>query len=138
MARLVCAIFIDGEKALLVKRAHHRKWSPDKWDIVGGHAEKGEGLDIALVRECLEEVGLTPLAFNQIAILYEDEDEKQKSPFHIYVVRQWTGGSAELLGHEHSELGWFSVDEIDALELAMPDYRKVLIDSLRQVQPLRQ
>lgn len=137
MARLVCAIFIDGEKALLVRRAHHRNWSPDKWDMVGGHAEKGEGLDVALVRECQEEVGLTPLAFNQVAILYEADDEKQKSPFHIYVVRQWTGGSPELLGNEHSELGWFSANDIGTLDLAMPDYRKVLINSLRHEPPLQ-
>ncbi|SFB62488.1 ADP-ribose pyrophosphatase YjhB, NUDIX family [Rhizobium sp. NFR07] len=131
MSRLVCAIFIDGDKALLVRRAQHRKWSPGKWDLVGGHAEKGEGLDIALVRECKEEVGLTPLAFNQVATLYEADDKKQGSPFHIYVVRQWTGGSAELLGHEHSELGWFIVDMINVLELAMQGYREVLIKSLR-------
>lgn len=131
MSRLVCAIFIDGDKALLVRRAHHRKWSPDKWDLVGGHAEKGEGLDIALVRECQEEVGLTPLAFNPVAILHEVDDKKQGSPFHIYVVKQWTGGAAELLGHEHSELGWFTVDMIDVLELAMQGYREVLIKSLR-------
>ncbi len=137
MARLVCAIFIDGEKALLVKRAHHRKWSPNKWDMVGGHAEKGEGLDIALVRECQEEVGLTPLAFNQVAILYEADDEKQKSPFHIYVVRQWTGGSPELLGNEHSELGWFSINDIGTLDLAMPDYLKVLVNNLLHEPPLQ-
>lgn len=134
MSRLVCAIFIEGEKVLLVKRARHRKWSPDKWDLVGGHAEKREGLDIALVRECQEEVGLTPLAFNEVATLYEADDKKRSSPFHIYVVRQWTGGVAQLLGDEHSELGWFAVDDIEALELAMPEYRKVLMQSLRQDQ----
>ena len=131
MSRLVCAIFIDGDKALLARRAQHRKWSPGKWDLVGGHAEKGEGLDIALVRECQEEVGLTPLAFNQVSTLYEADDRKQGSPFYIYIVSQWTGGSAKLLGHEHSELGWFTVDKIEGLELAMQEYRGVLIKSLR-------
>lgn len=132
MSRLVCAIFIDGEKVLLVKRARHRKWSPDNWDLVGGHAEKGEGLDIALVRECQEEVGLSPLAFNEVATLYEEDDKDRGSPFHIYVVRQWTGGVAKLLGHEHSELDWFTAGDIEALELAMPEYREVLIEILSQ------
>lgn len=130
MSRLVCAIFIAGDRVLLVKRAHHRKWSPCKWDLVGGHAEKGEELDVALVRECQEEVGLTPLALVQVDTLYEADDKKQRSPFHIYVVRLWTGRSAKLLGDEHSELDWFSADDIETLVLAMPEYREVLFKSL--------
>ncbi|MEB2846777.1 NUDIX domain-containing protein [Rhizobiales bacterium RZME27] len=130
MSLLVCAVFIDANRALLVKRAHHRKWSQDRWDLVGGHVEKGEGLDVALVRECQEEVGLTPLAFNHVATLFEADDRKRKSPFHIYAVRHWTGGAAKLLGHEHSELGWFLKDELEELELAMPEYRAVIIENL--------
>ncbi len=130
MSRLVCAIFIDGDRILLVRRASHRKWSPDKWDLVGGHAEKGEELDVALVRECQEEVGLTPLALSQIGTLYEAADKKHGSPFHIYSVRLWTGGRAQLLGDEHSELGWFSAEQVETLELAMSGYREMLLKSL--------
>ncbi|MBW9090782.1 NUDIX domain-containing protein [Rhizobium wenxiniae] len=92
MAEIVCAAFIDDGRVLLARRAAHRKWSANKWDLVGGHVEKGEGLDVALVRECQEEVGLTPRAFDHVATLYEDDDRKKKSPFHIFRVPLWDGG----------------------------------------------
>ncbi|WP_409457366.1 NUDIX hydrolase [Rhizobium sp.] len=60
MTEIVCAAFIDHGRVLLMRRAVHRKWSANKWDLVGGHVDKGEGLDVALVRECQEEVGLRP------------------------------------------------------------------------------
>ncbi|MGE7368447.1 NUDIX hydrolase [Neorhizobium sp. NPDC001467] len=133
MSQLVCAMFIEGDKALLVRRAAHRKWSPLLWDMVGGHVEKDEGLDVALVRECQEEVGLTPLAFNLVATLFEEDDRKHKSPFYVYAVRRWDGGRPQLLGTEHSELGWFRRSEIESLDLAMPAYRDVLLNGLGQV-----
>ena len=79
MAKIVCAGFVGNGKILLVRRASHRKWSANLWDLVGGHVEKGEGLDEALVRECEEEVGLTPLAFNKVATLYERRTRDRQS-----------------------------------------------------------
>ena len=83
------------------------------------------------MRECEEEVGLTPLAFNKVATLYESRDEKQKSPFHTYAVPLWKGGQASLLGTEHSELGWFGREDLEAMELAMPEYRSVILQMLQ-------
>jgi 8-oxo-dGTP pyrophosphatase MutT (NUDIX family) len=77
MKEIVCAALIEGEKILLVRRAPHRKWSPHLWDLVGGHVEKGEELEVALVRECREEVGLKPLAFSLEATLFEDSDDER-------------------------------------------------------------
>jgi 8-oxo-dGTP diphosphatase len=130
MAEIVCAAFIEHGRVLLVRRAAHRKWSANKWDLVGGHVEKGEGLDVALVRECQEEVGLTPRAFDHVATLYEDDDPKQKSPFHIFRVPVWDGGAARLLGDEHSELGWFGLTDLQEGELAFEAYRHVVLPLL--------
>ncbi len=126
MREIVCAAFVDLDRILLVKRAPHRKWSANKWDLVGGHVEKGEGLDVALVRECQEEVGLTPRALDFVATLYEDSDPKQKSPFHIFRVPVWDGGAARLLGDEHSELSWFGLDDFLNTDLAFEAYRDVV------------
>jgi 8-oxo-dGTP diphosphatase len=131
MAEIVCAAFIDHGRVLLVRRAARRKWSANKWDLVGGHIEKGERLDVGLVRECQEEVGLTPRAFDHVATLYEDDDRKKELPFHIYRVPIWDGGYARLLGHEHSELGWFAVDDLLQAELAFEAYRDVVLPLLQ-------
>ena len=126
MAKIVCAAFVENEKVLLVRRARHRKWSPDLWDLVGGHVDKGEELDIALIRECQEEVGLTPLAMDHVVTLYEDNDARRKVPFHIYAIRHWKGGTPSLLGTEHSELNWFSRTELEDIDLALAGYRHVI------------
>jgi len=126
MANIVCAAFIENDKVLLVRRAPHRKWSPERWDRVGGHVDKGERLDVAIVRECQEEVGLTPLVLEHVATLYEDSDLKLKAPFHVYAVRHWQGGTPSLLGTEHSELGWFSRGEVAEIDLALSGYRRLI------------
>lgn len=123
MGQIVCAAFIDFDRVLFVRRAAHRKWSADKWDLVGGHVEKGEELDVALVRECQEEVGLTPRAFDLVTTLFEEEDSERKSPFHIFRISVWEGSAARLLGHEHSELAWFGVEELVEVDLAFEGYR---------------
>ncbi|WP_409527825.1 NUDIX hydrolase [Rhizobium sp.] len=86
-----------------------------KWDLAGGHVEKGEGLDVTLVRECQEEVGLTPRAFDHVATLYEDDDPEKKSRFDIFRVRIWDGGTPRQLGDEHSEFRWFTIDDFLSL-----------------------
>ncbi len=134
MSQLVCAAFIAQDRVLLVKRAPHRKWGANLWDLVGGHVEKGEALDVALVRECQEEVGLTPLAFSHLATVFEGDDLEQKSPFHIYAIPTWNGGPPQLIGTEHSELAWCGTKEFEKAELALDGYRQVVLRALRSDQ----
>lgn len=131
LAKIVCAAFIERDQVLLVRRAPHRKWGADLWDLVGGHVDKGEAVDVALVRECQEEVGLTPLAFNHLATVFQNDDNKQKSPFHIYAIPTWTGGSPKLLGTEHSELAWFNSEDLSKVDLALEGYRAVVLRLLK-------
>lgn len=130
MAKIVCAAFIDDWKILLVRRSPRRKWSPNRWDLVGGHVDKGEELDAALIRECEEEVGLTPVTYDHLKILFEEKDLAQKTPFHVYAIRNWSGGAAQLLGDEHSELGWFSVEEAESIDFALEGYRPLFLQLL--------
>jgi len=130
LAEIVCAAFIKQDQVLFVRRAPHRKWGAGLWDLVGGHVDKGEAIDVALVRECQEEVGLSPLAFNHLATKFEDDDPDRKSPFHIYAIPTWAGGSPKLLGTEHSELAWFKPTEIAEIDLALEEYRNVVMQAL--------
>ncbi|TCL63258.1 NUDIX hydrolase [Rhizobium sp. BK251] len=131
MPDIVCGAFITNQQVLLVRRASHRKWSPNCWDLVGGHVEKGEEVAAALIRECQEEVGLTPISYTLLATIYEADDASRKNPFHIFVITQWVGGTARLLGDEHSELGWFRLDDLGGLHFAMYGYRPIILKLLQ-------
>lgn len=109
-------------KILLAKRASHKRWYPNCWDLVGGHAESGETLETTLVRECQEEVGLTPLIYAKIGELSEETDPEIR--YHVYKISQWDGGEPQLLGDEHTELRWFDLDDATSIkDIALRGYR---------------
>jgi 8-oxo-dGTP diphosphatase len=43
MQQVACAILIQRGTILLGRRAAHKRICPDRWDLVGGHLETGEG-----------------------------------------------------------------------------------------------
>jgi 8-oxo-dGTP diphosphatase len=79
----------------------------------------------ALTRELQEELGLIARSFWELAVLSEPEEVSQPlARYHIYVVDEWDGGEPSMLGHEHTELRWFSIAEACALpDLALSKYR---------------
>ena len=52
----VGAVILDGDRVVLVKRAHEPL--KGQWSLPGGAVEAGEALEAALVREVAEETGL--------------------------------------------------------------------------------
>ncbi len=127
MIDLACGIFIKNGLLLLVKRALHKDWYPGRWDIVGGHVEKGETVQNALVRESIEEVGLNPIVYCSFAQLPEPKETGHKpARYHIYLVTEWEGGEPRLLGNEHSEMCWIAPSMAAALpDLSHPQYASV-------------
>jgi 8-oxo-dGTP diphosphatase len=108
----------------MVKRAPHKVWYPDHWDLVGGHVEPGESVEEALVREAQEEVGLTPVRFRWIAELSEPAgNDGADTRYHVYAVTEWDGGKPTLLGDEHTAMQWITIDNAVALDgIAHPQY----------------
>jgi 8-oxo-dGTP diphosphatase len=124
-ARTVGALFIRSDgKILLGLRAPSKKVWPGHWDTIGGHVEDGESLEEALVREVLEETGVTPTRFRLIATVRERQPEIYGDALHhIYAVTAWQGGEPSNTCDEHSELKWFGVREMRGLtNIVDPDY----------------
>ena len=120
----MCAagILVRHDTILLAKRSQTNPFYPGVWDIIGGHCKEGETPEQTLAREFEEEVGVTPLVFTQVAILYDPEPEHQDYVYTVYVVTEWTGSPENLAPHEHSEIGWIDINDAVSLNLAHPDY----------------
>jgi 8-oxo-dGTP pyrophosphatase MutT (NUDIX family) len=93
------------------------------WDVPGGHCEAGEAPAQALARELEEEIGVTPRAFAELAVLDEPRPaEHGEARYHMFAVTAWDGGEPRLRGPEHAELRWLHLAEALVLALAHPDY----------------
>jgi 8-oxo-dGTP diphosphatase len=117
IANTVGALFVNPDgKLLLGLRAPSKKSWASHWDTIGGHVEDGESLDDALIREVQEETGVTPTQFRLIATVRERQPERYGDALHhIYAVTAWQGGDPANVCDEHTELKWFSIDEMRGL-----------------------
>lgn len=120
----ICAggLLVRGAEILLARRSDDRAFYPGVWDVIGGHCEVDETPADTLVRELEEEVGVIAHAFEEIAVLEEPAPaELGEARYHVFVVRAW-GGEPRLLGSEHAELRWLSLEGVLTLPLAHPAY----------------
>lgn len=57
MVQVVAALIRDGDKFMIFQRPV-TKTCALQWEFVGGKVESGETLEEALIRECMEEIGV--------------------------------------------------------------------------------
>lgn len=114
----VGAIVIEENKVLLVRRGH----APlrGRWSIPGGAVNAGERLEEAACRELLEETGLRGEALFLAAVFERVMPDAQGAVEYHYVLIDYVfraiGGAAKP-GDDADELGWFTLDEANALEM---------------------
>lgn len=119
-----CLVQRDG-KVLLVRRAIEPGYG--RWVFPGGHVDRGETLESAALRETREECGAVA-AIDGLVGVYSYPGR----PVIVAVFR------AKLLpespepyaGDETLEVGWFSPEEIDRLDLAFRSSADALSDLL--------
>ena len=67
LMQLCVGALITGQSALLLgQRSPARALCPDVWDVFGGHVEKYEQPEQALVRELKEELGIVSTAWRYL------------------------------------------------------------------------
>ena len=106
-------IIIEKEgRFLLGKRSSWKTTAPGYWCPVSGKIEKGETEPEAVCREAFEEVGLM---VKPIKKLCEMDTRDGSGRLHWWSV-EILEGEAFLKNDEHSEIGWFTMDEISRLD----------------------
>lgn len=119
------------------------------WDVPGGRRNDGETSAAALWREASEEIGVgdedpgklfgavpeEPLATQDIFVLGGDGDNDLHVKRRTYLV-EYNGPDALVLGDEHSEYGWFTLEEL--AQLPLDPYLKVVVNSLLPEQNPRE
>lgn len=110
---VVAVIVNTDDKILLLKRADVEKiWMPNKWALVGGGIEKGESPEEAIKREIMEETQLeVEKLVNCITI------QRFKDSIETIFACRYNGEPTDVtLNEEHSNYGWYDVDEMNFLD----------------------
>lgn len=101
-----------GNEILLAMKK--RGFGVGKWNGAGGKVEANESIEQAMIRECEEEIGATPLKFHKAAI-HNFHSVDANGTFlwgnigHTFVCDEWRGEP-----HETEEMAphWFKISEI--------------------------
>lgn len=109
------AIVQNEHKKLLISRRQKGQHLAGKWEFPGGKVEQGEALEIAMLRELKEEVGLTATQYSLFDSLSFQYDEVHLS-LHFYLVTAYQGEAASLEGQQ---IKW-----VTAAELSQYDFPK--------------
>lgn len=110
-------LLVNGEHQVLfgLRAAWKQAW-PEHWDAIGGRVEPGETVEDALVREISEEIGVTVTKADLLAVVeHPGPSEAQATRSHIFAVTAWIGEPQNICD-EHSQLRWFSLDELQRLK----------------------
>lgn len=105
-------LFLKSDNRVLLAMKK-RGFGVGKWNGVGGKIEPGETIEQAMIRECQEEVEVTPTQWRQIAELDFVQDADTDNPWHMYghvfLSEEWDGNPIET---EEMMPKWFEIDKI--------------------------
>lgn len=116
MTEVAAALIWNGDKFMICQRPAHKS-NALLWEFVGGKLEPGETKEDALIRECMEELGVT------IAVGEEFFDIVHTYPditVHLTLFNATiTDGTPKLL--EHNDLKWITPEEIPQYKFCPAD-----------------
>jgi 8-oxo-dGTP diphosphatase len=131
----VGAIIVDGDRVLLVKRAHPP--IQGQWSIPGGVLEVGEMVREAAIREAREETGLIVEAGELLGVYDRILRDPEKRVQYHYVLIDFlchaTGGELQA-ATDAAEARWFTREELPALHLA-EDTQDVIQKGFAKLRP---
>ena len=116
---------VDDDKILMLKRRDNKKWT-----LPGGTLEFGESLTDCAIREVMEETGFD-ISIQDVVGTYTDgnirieySDGEVRQEFTIVYFGKINGGMVKL-DDESSEYRWVKLNEIQFLEMAESQKRRI-------------
>ncbi len=107
ITEVVAALIRDKDRFLICRRPAHKARGL-LWEFVGGKVEEGETKEQALVRECMEELGITVKPYGEfMQVVHEYPDITVRLTLYNCTVSE---GKPQLL--EHIDLKWITAAEI--------------------------
>lgn len=104
----------EGEVLLAIKK---RGFGKGRWNGVGGKLDYGETVEQALIRECQEEIKVTPQSYEKAAnILFHEQIEGELKTMHVsvFTCTKWNGEPGET---EEMAPKWFNLSDIPYEEM---------------------
>jgi mutator protein MutT len=99
----------DDQILLAMKK---RGFGSNRYNGIGGKIELGETVEQALIRECQEEIEVTPTKFYKIAehdFIQKGGDSPWRMYVHAYMCTEWEGEPTET---EEMAPEWFNIADI--------------------------
>jgi mutator protein MutT len=117
--KIVTLLFLLRDDKIL-QAMKKRGFGAGKWNGPGGKAESGESAAQAAIRECQEEIGVTPLTPKLVGKIkfYEKNDLKFGHHIHIFMTSKWEGDPTET---DEMRPQWFNVKQIPYEEMWADD-----------------
>lgn len=107
MKRVTLVFLIRGDEVLLALKK--RGFGKGRWNGCGGKVESGETIEQAMIRETQEEIGVTPVAYENVAIHDFIMEEHEDFEAHTYICTKWQGEPAET---EEMAPQWYKKSDI--------------------------
>lgn len=117
----VIAALVRRTDRYLVGRRPEGKRHGGLWEFPGGKLLDGEDWLAAARRELAEELRIDVVSVGELRLTATDPD----SPFDIHFVDVEVATPSVPEALEHSEIGWFTADELHALPMAPADAQMV-------------
>ena len=108
---VLCYIEKDHKFLMLYRNKEKNDLNHGKWIGIGGHLEKGETKEEALIREIKEETGLTLLSYKHRGnIIFQNEEYEEV--MYLYTSDCFIGEVREC---DEGELSWVDIDKVMSL-----------------------
>jgi len=118
----LCYIERDGQYLMLHRTMKENDLNHDKWIGIGGKFEDKESPEECVIRETMEETGLTLTSYKYRGIVTFVSDKWETEYMHLFTADGFEG---ELIDCDEGELEWISKDKL--LELTLWEGDKIFL-----------